>query len=168
MATLAGRIGRAKPLTADLYEKMLGVGAVLMLAAVLAALARGWAEWGRVPAVVWMHLLTILVALALTPVLMFGRRGSRRHRKLGQVWVAAMIATAAASLFVRESGGGWSPIHILSILTLAGVPYLWWTAHTRNVAAHRRAVRGTVTGALLVAGFFTFPFGRMLGRWLLG
>ena len=168
MATLAGRIGRAKPLTADLYEKMLGVGAVLMLAAVLAALARGWAEWGRVPAVVWMHLLTILVALALTPVLMFGRRGSRRHRKLGQVWVAAMIATAATSLFVREPGTDRSPIHILSVLTLTGVPYLWWTAHTHRIAARRFAVGGRVTGALLLAGFFTFPFGRMLGRWLLG
>jgi uncharacterized membrane protein len=29
-------------------------------------------------------------------------------------------------------------------------------------------VRGMVTGALLVAGFFTFPFGRMLGAWLFG
>ena len=31
---------------------------------------------------------------------------------------------------------------------------------------HRGSVRGMVTGALLVAGFFTFPFDRMLGHWL--
>jgi uncharacterized membrane protein len=30
------------------------------------------------------------------------------------------------------------------------------------------AARGMVLGALLVAGFFTFPFGRLMGRWLFG
>ena len=166
MATLAGRVGRAKPLGAGLYEKTLGIAAAVTPAAVLAALAQGWAEWGRVPAVFWMHLLTTLVAL--TPVLMFGRRGSGRYRKLGQIWVTETIATAAATLFARESDGGWRPIHVLSVLTLAGMPYLWWTAHTHRIAAHRCAVGGTVTGALLLASFFTFQYVRMLGRWLLG
>ena len=27
-------------------------------------------------------------------------------------------------------------------------------------------VRGLVIGALLIAGFFTFPFNRLLGSWL--
>jgi uncharacterized membrane protein len=36
------------------------------------------------------------------------------------------------------------------------------------VARHRRTIRALVIGALLVAGFFTFPFGRMLGVWLFG
>jgi uncharacterized membrane protein len=31
---------------------------------------------------------------------------------------------------------------------------------------HRRGVRAMVTGALLIAGFFTFPFDRLLGHWL--
>lgn len=169
MATAARQVGQGtKPWRADLFERALGVGAALMLAVVLAAVVRGWGEWGRVPGVVWAHLVTVVVALALTPALLFGRRGDRRHRRLGRVWVAAMGATAFASLFVRESSGGWSLIHILSVGTLMGVPYLWWTARTHRVAQHRFAVRGTVAGALLVAGFFTFPFGRMLGRWLLG
>jgi uncharacterized membrane protein len=43
-----------------------------------------------------------------------------------------------------------------------------WAARTHRYAAHRRAVRGMVTGALLIAGFFTFPFGRLLGHWLFG
>ena len=45
---------------------------------------------------------------------------------------------------------------------------LWYAARTHKVALHRGSVRGMVTGALLIAGFFTFPFGRLLGRWLVG
>lgn len=171
MATVtAGRLGagrRATPFAADLYEKALGLGAAVLLAAVLAALARGWGEWGRVPGVVWAHLLTIIVALALTPAMMWGRRGDRRHRRIGTLWLVAMFGTALVSLFVR-TGGGFSVIHILSLVTLAGVPAIWWTARAHRVRSHRRIVRATVTGALLVAGFFTFPFGRMLGSWLFG
>jgi len=29
-------------------------------------------------------------------------------------------------------------------------------------------VRGLIIGALLIAGFFTFPFHRLLGHWLFG
>ena len=64
--------------------------------------------------------------------------------------------------------GGFSVIHILSLWVLIQVPILWWTARTHRVARHRRSVRGMVTGALLIAGFFTFPFDRLLGHWLFG
>lgn len=80
-----------------------------------------------------------------------------------------MFATAVVSLFIHESGPGWfSPIHLLSALTIVGVPGLVVTARKHKHASHRRIVRSLVIGALLTAGFFTFPFGRMLGRWLLG
>lgn len=57
-------------------------------------------------------------------------------------------------------------IHILSVWTVIQVPIIWWTARNHKIARHRSAVRGMVFGALLIAGFFTFPFDRMLGRWL--
>ena len=59
-------------------------------------------------------------------------------------------------------------IHILSAWVLVQVPLIIWSARRHDVRRHRRAVRGMVIGALLVAGFFTFPFGRMLGQWLAG
>ena len=80
-----------------------------------------------------------------------------------------MLATAITSLFIHVSGPGrFSVIHLLSLWTLVQVPLIWWTARHHNVARHRRAVHGMVIGALLVAGFFTFPFHRLLGTWLLG
>ena len=47
-----------------------------------------------------------------------------------------------------------------------GQPVIVIQARRHNWKGHRSAVRGMVTGALLVAGFFTFPFGRMMGAWL--
>ena len=169
MATLAPeavpRRRAAKPLAPDLYEKLLSVGAVLLLVAVAIALVKGRADWPRVPLVVWPHLLTIVLAVALTPVMLLRRRGDRQHRVLGYVWIAAMLATAASSFFIRSTGA-FSWIHLLSIWTLVQVPLLWWRARRHDVAAHRSGVRGIVTGALLIAGFFTFPFDRLLGHWL--
>lgn len=158
-----------KPWTADGYEKVLAAGAIVLLAVVLVALARGRAHWGAVPGVVWAHLATIVVALVLTPVMLLRGRGDARHRLLGKVWVAAMFLTAAITFWVRTSHPGhFSFIHILSLYVVIAAPMIWWTARQHRVAAHRRQVRGMVTGALLIAGFFTLPFGRMLGSWLFG
>jgi uncharacterized membrane protein len=79
-----------------------------------------------------------------------------------------MLVTAVVSLFVHETGPSFSPIHLLSVITIVGVPLTIWAARRHKVAAHRFGIRLAVTGALLIAGFFTFPFGRMMGRWLFG
>lgn len=166
MATLAtDDRKRAKPLTPDTFERALAFGSVALLLAVAAALFRGRAEWGRVPWQVWPHLATIVVALALTPTMLLRRRGDARHRSLGKLWVAAMLLTALLSFNLRTSGH-LSVIHILSAWTLIQAPLIWWSARTHNVAKHRGLVRGMVFGALLIAGFFTFPFDRLLGHWL--
>lgn len=171
MATLVGDTDRArpKPLTPDTLERVMAVGAILLLGAVVFALFKGRADWARVPWQVWPHLLTIMIALALTPVMLLRRRGDRFHRQLGWLWAATMFLTALLSLNLREiNRGGFSYIHILSIWTMVQVPIIIWAARTHNVARHRGAVRGMVLGALLIAGFFTFPFDRLLGHWLFG
>ncbi len=156
-------------LAPDTYERMLAAGAALMLAAVLLAMARGQAEWHKVPPIIWAHLATIVIALGLTPVMLLRRRGDARHRLLGWIWSGSMTLTAALSLGIKLiNHGGFSVIHVLSIWTLIQVPVIVLTARSHNLKRHRRAVRGMVTGAPLIAGFFTFPFGRLLGTWLLG
>ena len=157
---------RLRPIRADGYEKLLAYAAILLLIAVLTALIRGRPHWPEVPSIVWIHLATILVALALTPIMLLRTSGDRPHRALGTIWVVAMLATALASFGIRTSGGGFGIIHILSVWTLIQVPIIWWSARAHDLARHRSAVRGMVTGALLIAGIFTFPFGRMLGTWL--
>jgi uncharacterized membrane protein len=157
------------PWAPEAFDRILAVAATILLAAVLAALARGSAEWGRVPAVVWAHIATILVALVLTPFMLLRRRGDRPHRVLGWVWASALFLTAAISFEVRTiNPGGFSFIHLLSLLTIVQVPLIVLYARRHDWKRHRAAVRGMVTGALLVAGFFTFPFGRLMGAWLFG
>jgi len=156
-------------LAPDAFDRALAAAAALLLAAVLVAVARGAADWYRVPAIVWSHIGTIIVALALTPLMLLRRRGDTMHRRLGWLWTAAMLLTALLSFGVRGiNGAGLSLIHLLSAWTLVQVILLVWYARRHQVARHRGAVRGMVTGALLIAGFFTFPFGRLMGRWLFG
>jgi uncharacterized membrane protein len=160
---------KTKPITPDRFERILSAGALILLGFVVVALLRGIPEWARVPWQVWPHLLTIIVALALTPIMLLRRRGDSPHRLLGTIWLIAMLLTALLSFNLRLiNHGGFSLIHILSVWTLIQVPLIWWTARTHRVALHRRSVRGMVTGALLIAGFFTFPFNRLLGHWLFG
>lgn len=82
-------------------------------------------------------------------------RRARRDR-IDQFWVRGL------------NQGGLSWIHILSAWTPLQVPLIIWSARTHNVKRHRAPVRGMVLGALLIAGIFTFPFDRLMGRWLFG
>lgn len=153
----------------DKLEKLLGALALVLLGFIAAAVLRGMGDWGLVPPVVWLHLSTVVVALVLTPVLLWRRRGTRGHRQLGYVWAGAMLITAIDSLFVRlQNHGQLSPIHALSAMTIVLVPVLVIAARRHDVYRHRRTVRGLIIGALLIAGLFTFPFHRLLGRWLFG
>ena len=163
---------KPKPVTSiapDWYEKLLAAVASVLFVIVVTALAKGRADWAQVPRGVWLHLATIMIALALTPYMLLRPRGTPVHRRLGKVWVTAMTATAAISLFVRYSNPGhFNVIHILSVFVLVMAPRVWLTARAHNLAAHRGTVRGLVTGALIVAGYFTLLETRLLGHWLYG
>ncbi len=148
-------------------DKLLAAAAAILLAAALTAIAKGYGGWAEIPVNIWLHLSTILVATALTPVMLLRRRGDRLHRLLGYVWVAAMFVTAAVSFDIRLiNQGGFSPIHILSAFTMIQAPMIVLRARQHRWRRHRNSVRLMVAGALLAAGFFTFPFGRLMGNWL--
>lgn len=167
----AGLLDRLLP------NRLLAVISAGLAVAAVAALWRGRADWGQVPVLIWLHLATVLVATSLTPVMLLRRKGTRSHRQWGYVWAAAMAGTALVSLFFNSSRfgpghlgvftGDVSLIHALSLFVLVMVPQIVLRARQHRVRDHERAVRGMVIGALLVAGWFTFAFDRMLGTWLL-
>ena len=68
---------------------------------------------------------------------------------------------------VRFSNDGrFGFVHVISVYVLAAAPLIWGTARNHRVAAHRRHMRGMVTGAVVIAGYLTMLSSRMLGQWL--
>jgi uncharacterized membrane protein len=166
-----GRTGTRyiRPRTPDIVEKLCGWLSLVLLGCVVAAVIRGRAHWHEIPWQIWVHLAALVIVLMLTPVMMWRKRGDDLHRLLGWIWSAAMITAALVSFGMRTSSdGGFSIIHILSVFVLINVPLIIIAARRRDIEKHRRRSRAMVIGALLVAGFFTFPFNRLLGSWLFG
>jgi uncharacterized membrane protein len=156
-------------LAPDRTEWALGWAAIALLAAALTAIARGHAGWSAVGTAIWVHLATVVVALTLTPVMLWQPRGTRRHRRLGTIWVGAMVVSALDSFWITETNHGhFSVIHLLSAFTAVQAPRIVLSARAHDHVRHRRAVRALVIGGLLTAGTLTFPFHRLLGRWLFG
>ncbi len=146
---------------------VLSAGSLIMLAAMMTAVWRGREEITTVPITYPLHFGTLAMALALTPVLLLRAKGVRLHRFLGYVWIAAMVTTAIDSFFIRDlNDGGFSLIHLLSILTIVVSWRIVSAARRGDHAAHRKHVHGIIIGALLVAGTFTFMFGRLFDVWL--
>ena len=148
-------------------DYILAAGCVAMLGAMSLAIWRGRAELALVPVTYPVHFGTLAIALALTPVLLLRAKGDRAHRIMGYVWIVAMVTTAIDTFFIRDlNDGGFSLIHLLSILTLFVCWRIVASARAGNHLAHRGHVRGIVIGALLVAGFFTFMFNRLFAQWI--
>lgn len=167
MATKAALPAPRGSLALGITDYVLAAGSAAMLAAMAAELVRGQPEWHLVHWPLWAHLATLVVALMLTPVMVLRARGDRLHRRLGYAWLAAMVATALVS-FLIPPPGAFSPIFLLSALTL----FLCWrilaNARRHDWQQHRANVHGLTIGALIIAGFFTFLFGRIFDRWIGG
>jgi uncharacterized membrane protein len=153
----------------DAYEKILAVAAIILFALVSVALLRGRGGWVQLGPLIWLHLGLVMLPLAITPLQLLRRRGDGVHRVMGWIWGLSLFITALISLGIRDiNDGGFSFIHIFSIVTVVTVPLLVYAARHHHIARHRRTVRGLVTGALLAAGYFTLVPSRVLGGWLWG
>ncbi|PWR23619.1 DUF2306 domain-containing protein [Zavarzinia compransoris] len=117
-----------------------------------------------------IHAFGALLAFGIGIGILFGPKGTVPHRFMGWLWVLIMTAVAISAFWVQELRiiGPFSPIHLLSILTLAGLPKLVLAARRHDVRAHRRMVYILFFGALVVAGAFTFLPGRIMSAVVTG
>jgi uncharacterized membrane protein len=111
-----------------------------------------------------LHAFAAMAAFGLGVVQLVAPKGTLPHRTLGRIWVALMATVAASSFWIHQIRllGPWSPIHLLSIFTLAMVPLGVWKAHRHQVADHRRIMILIFSGALVIAGLFTLLPGRII------
>lgn len=113
------------------------------------------------PPLVQIHIATVLIAVGLSILILFLRKGTAAHKRMGRVWVAAMIVTAIASFGIRTSGG-LSLIHLFSVLTLISAPLGVWAIRRGRTAAHGQAMLGLTFGGIGIAGAFAMGEGRLL------
>jgi uncharacterized membrane protein len=123
-----------------------------------------------------IHMTAALGAVVTGPVALWARKGARQrprlHRAFGYTWVALMLVTAITALFIRDTSlpnlAGYTPIHLLVPVTLAGLFGAFWKLARRDIAGHRAIMQRLYFFACLVAGVFTLLPQRYLGGLLWG
>lgn len=111
-----------------------------------------------------VHAFAAISAFVLGIVQLTAPKGTLPHRTIGWVWVALMTVIAASSFWIHGMRivGPFSPIHILSIFTLAMLPLAVMHARRHRIGKHRNAMITMFVGALVVAGALTFLPGRVM------
>jgi uncharacterized membrane protein len=111
-----------------------------------------------------LHAFAAMAAFGLGLIQFAAPKGTLPHRTIGWIWVALMAAVAVSSFWIHQIRllGPFSPIHLLSIFTLAMLPFGVWFAHRHRVADHRRVMVLMFSGALVIAGLFTLLPGRIM------
>jgi uncharacterized membrane protein len=122
------------------------------------------------PAIIQIHAFAAFGAFALGAVQLAAPKGTVPRRTFGWIWAGLMLAVVLSSFFIHtiRLWGPFSPIHLLSILTLALLPLAVWRARQHDVRKHQRAMLGLFLGALVVAGVFTFLPGRIMHEVVFG
>jgi uncharacterized membrane protein len=117
-----------------------------------------------------LHAFAAMAAFALGVVQLSTPKGTLPHRTIGWIWVSLMLVVSISAFFIHtiRLWGPWSPIHLLAIFTLVVLPLGVWAAHRHDVVRHRHTMIGLFTGALVIAGVFTFYPGRIMYQVVFG
>lgn len=110
------------------------------------------------------HVATVVPAALIGGIMLLMRKGTSPHRTAGRLWIALMMLTALSSFFIHEINlvGGFSPIHILSVVVLVSAAEVVRSARRRDFVRHQRLVKSLYFGAIGIAGLFTLLPGRIM------
>jgi len=116
------------------------------------------------------HVLTVVPAALIGGVMLLARKGTPAHRMAGRVWIALMVLTALSSFFIHtiKIWGPFSPIHVLSVITLISAFEIIRSVRQRNFVRHQRVVKSLYFGGIGIAGFFTLMPGRIMHEVVFG
>ena len=111
----------------------------------------------------FIHIIFALSSIFLGALILFMRKGTRKHRFIGRIWVVSMVITCISSFWLVEIFGFWGPIHLLSIWTLFCLFQAIRSIRVKNIKKHKGYMKGAYYG-LVIAGLAAL----MPGRFLLG
>ncbi len=109
-----------------------------------------------------IHLVAASIALLLGAFILLIQKGTTLHKILGRLWAIAILVTAIGSFAIQISGG-FSAIHILSIVSLVSLFIGIHAIRKGNVIKHKGTMIGGYTG-LFIAFLFTFDPNRYIGK----
>jgi len=81
-----------------------------------------------------VHLLAALIALASGAWVLLRRKGTARHRQVGWLYAASMLALNVTALFIYRLTGTFGPFHVAALISLATL--------LAGVVQARRRLRG--------------------------
>ncbi len=115
-----------------------------------------------------MHTAAAIFAAAFGCLVMILKKGTGLHRRVGYCFVVSIMLAAATSFWIKEIiDNSFSPIHILSLVTLVSVPLAIVYRRRGNIRGHALAMIGPFIG-LIIAGAATLLPGRIIHRILFG
>src|SRR3977135_1479848 len=87
------------------------------------------------PPVIQIDAFAALGAFALGALHLAAPKAPIPHRTIGWIWAGLMLAVVVSSFFIHtiRLWGPFSPIHLLSIFTLAMLPLAVWHARQHDV-----------------------------------
>jgi len=117
-----------------------------------------------------LHALAALAATLLGAAQLWAPKGTRIHRRIGWIWVWLMSFVALSGFFIHELKmiGPFSPIHLLSAVTLAALWYAVRAARRGEIKRHRRTMMVLFWMALILTGVFTFWPDRVMHQMVTG
>ncbi len=110
------------------------------------------------------HAIAAFAAVALGGMQFALPKGTLVHRMVGYAWIALMLFVAISGFFIHSLRiwGPFSPIHLLSILTIFTLGTALYYARAGKIKSHKRAMVMLFAQALIVTGAFTFLPGRIM------
>lgn len=120
--------------------------------------------------IVASHALAAMLAVILGAAQFVWPKGMTGHRAVGYVWVALILFVAVGSFWIHSLRvfGAFSPIHILSAITIATAVWGVRCARVGAIQSHRWTMITLYGLALIVTGAFTLLPGRAMHAVLFG
>jgi uncharacterized membrane protein len=111
-----------------------------------------------------VHAFAAMAAFALGAAQLAAPKGTVPHRTIGWIWVLLMVTVAMTSFWIHDLRGlgRVEPNPSAVDLHADHAPGAVIHAVRHRVEDHRKAMLGIFTGALVIAGLFTFWPGRIM------
>ena len=86
------------------------------------------------------------------------KKGTKRHKSIGTLWLIMMLFVTVPSFWIREiNDGDFSWIHLLTIWTLISMVIMIVSIKKGYIKTHVYFVTGIIAGLIISSGFAMLP-----------